>query len=325
LTESLVEVRNLKKYFPITAGILRRKVGDVKAVDGVSFNIRTGETFALVGESGSGKTTTGKTILRLYRPTDGKIIFDGEEISQLKDRQLKKFRRVMQMVYQDPISSLNPRKRVKDILLEPLIIHKIGTPSERYSAVKKILEIVQLGEDYLYRYPHELSGGEKQRVAIGRALILNPKFIVLDEPTSSLDVSVQAKIIHFIKELQKKFKLTYLFISHNLSLVKNISNYVGVMYLGKLIEMGPTNELYRKPLHPYTQALLSAIPVVSDEEEKMKPRKTPIKGEIPNPANPPPGCRFQTRCPFKKEICEKVTPEMIEVRKTYFVSCHLIS
>lgn len=325
MTESLVEVRNLKKYFPITAGILRRKVGDVKAVDGVSFNIRTGETFALVGESGSGKTTTGKTILRLYRPTDGKIIFDGEEISQLKDRQLKKFRRVMQMVYQDPISSLNPRKRVKDILLEPLIIHKIGTPSERYSAVKKILEIVQLGEDYLYRYPHELSGGEKQRVAIGRALILNPKFIVLDEPTSSLDVSVQAKIIHFIKELQKKFKLTYLFISHNLSLVKNISNYVGVMYLGKLIEMGPTNELYRKPLHPYTQALLSAIPVVSDEEEKMKPRKTPIKGEIPNPANPPPGCRFQTRCPFKKEICEKVTPEMIEVRKTYFVSCHLIS
>jgi len=325
LRDDLIEVKELKKYFPITTGILRKKIGDVKAVDGVSFSIRTGETFALVGESGSGKTTTGKTILRLYRPTSGKIIFDGEEISRMKEKQLKKFRKMMQMVYQDPISSLNPRKRVKDILLDPLIIHKIGTPSERYDAVKRMLEIVQLGEDYLYRYPYELSGGEKQRVAIGRVLILNPKFIVLDEPTSSLDVSVQAKIIHFLKELQKKFKLTYLFISHNLSLVRNISNYVGVMYLGKLVEAGSTNELYKRPLHPYTQALLSAIPVVSEEEEKMKIRKVPIKGEIPNPANPPPGCPFQTRCPVKMEICEKVAPNMLEIRKAYFVSCHLIS
>lgn len=325
LGNALVQVERLKKYFPITAGILKRKIGDVKAVDDISFSIVVGETYGLVGESGSGKTTIGKTIVRIYSPTAGKIVFDDQEISHLKETELKAFRRQMQMVFQDPTSSLNPRKRVKDIIMEPLIAHKVGTRSERSMRVRELLDLVRLSADFLYRYPFMLSGGEKQRIGIARALALNPKFLVLDEPTSALDVSVQAKIISFMSRLQRELNLTYLFITHDLSLMRNIATRVGVMYLGNMVEVAPTRELYENPLHPYTKALISAIPVISEEEEALRPQKLPLEGEIPSPVNAPSGCTFHPRCRERFEKCPLIKPEMVEATKGHFVRCHLFS
>jgi oligopeptide transport system ATP-binding protein len=321
----LLKAQGLKKYFPITAGFLGRRVGLIKAVEEVSFEIKEGSTFALVGESGSGKTTVGKTILRLLKPTAGDIIFDGTNLARLSEGELKRWRREIQMVFQDPSSSLNPRRRVVDIVTTPLEVHGIGTRRERLARVRELLDVVELPEKYLYSYPHALSGGEKQRVAIARALALNPRFVVLDEPTSALDVSVQAKILALLARLQQGFGLTYLLISHDLSVVKNFSDYIAVMYLGRIMEMASTEKLFARPLHPYTRALLSAIPVVSEEELKIIPERITLEGEIPSPANVPSGCVFHTRCYVVKDICRVEQPPLVEVESDHKVRCHLFS
>ena len=318
MSQNILEVKNLKKYFPIYKGLLRKKTGEVKAVDDISLSIKKGETVAVVGESGSGKTTFARTLMRFIEPTEGVISFDGQDITSINLNTLKKLRQDMQMVHQDPSSSLNPRKRIKDILAEPLIIHNVGDRKSREKRVRELINIVELPEEFLYRFPHSLSGGQKQRIGIARALALNPKFIVLDEPTSALDVSVQAKIIALLKRLQKEFNLTYLFITHDLSLVRNIADTVYVMYLGSVVERADVETLYTNPRHPYTQSLLSSIPVVSDDEYYMLPKKIPLKGEIPNPSQMPSGCKFHTRCPFKEDICLQSTDlfEMSDGRET---------
>lgn len=320
MTKTLIEVRNLKKYFPIRGGILRRKIGSVKAVDGVNFYIKRGETFGVVGESGCGKTTLGRCLLRLVEPTEGDIYFKVSEpasrvsskegisgepggkvnLSSLKPEKMRKMRRHMQIVFQDPMSSLNPRMLVKDIVGEPLVINKVAKGAELLDKVVGLLEKVGLSRDHLFRYPHEFSGGQRQRICIARALALNPKFIVLDEPTSSLDVSVQAQILNLLKKLQKELGLTYLFISHNLSVIKHMADRVAVMYLGKFVEVADCEAIFRSPMHPYTKALLSAIPS-SDLDVKMEP--VPLKGEVPSPSNPPLGCNFHPRCPQAFKDC----------------------
>jgi oligopeptide/dipeptide ABC transporter ATP-binding protein len=322
---ALLRVEQLKKYFPITAGFLGRQVGQVKAVDEVSFTVPEGQTFALVGESGSGKTTVGKAVIRLIRPTAGDILFDGTNLSAFRERELKSWRRQMQMVFQDPSSSLNPRRRVADIVATPLEVHGINTRRERLVRVQELLNLVELPEKYLYSYPHALSGGQKQRVAIARALALHPRFVVLDEPTSALDVSVQAKILALLARLQRELGLTYLLISHDLSVVKNFSNYVAVMYLGQIMEMAPTEKLFARPLHPYTRALLSAIPVVIEEELKVIPERITLEGEIPSPANAPSGCVFHTRCYTVRDLCQVELPPLVEVESDHQVRCHLLS
>jgi oligopeptide/dipeptide ABC transporter ATP-binding protein len=323
LSSEVLRVNDLKKYFPLYGGVLRRRVGEIKAVDGVSFSTRAGETCALVGESGSGKTTVGKTIVRIYDPTAGTVSFEGRDVTNLSQDELMHVRRKMQMVFQDPTSSLNPRKRVRDIITAPLEIHKVGSNSERLARATELLETVQLSGDYLHRYPYGLSGGEKQRVGLARALALNPSLLVLDEPTSALDVSVQAKTLALLDELQKKLSLTYLFISHNLVLVKNISTTVLVMYYGKLIQSAPTQEIFMYPSHPYTMTLLSSMPVVDTEVD------LPPSGELEHIvdagidlSNPPVGCRFYPRCAFRQKVCEEVYPELREIRKEHLVSCH---
>ncbi len=323
--KALLEVENLKKYFPITEGILNRQVGTIKAVDDVSFTIFEGETFALVGESGSGKTTVGRTIIRIIRPTSGEIWFDGVDLASLSESALKGWRRQMQMVFQDPAASLNPRRRVVDIVASPLEVHGIGTRTERVKRVKELLDVVELPDKYLYSYPHALSGGQKQRVAIARALALHPRFVVLDEPTSALDVSVQAKILALLKQLQGEFRLTYLLVSHDLGVVKNVSDRIAVMYLGKIVEQAPTAALFAKPLHPYTRALLSAIPVVSEEELSVIPEKAILEGEIPSPSRVPPGCGFHTRCYNKRDMCSQNLPHLVEVEADHYVRCHLFT
>jgi len=322
---ALLRVEQLKKYFSITAGFLGRQVGQVKAVDDVSFIVPEGQTSALVGESGSGKTTVGKTVIRLIRPTAGDILFNGMNLSMLREREMKSWRRQMQMVFQDPSSSLNPRRRVADIVATPLEVHGIGTRRERLARVRELLNLVELPEKYLYSYPHALSGGQKQRVAIARALALHPRFVVLDEPTSALDVSVQAKILALLARLQQELGLTYLLISHDLSVVKNFSDYVAVMYLGRIMEMAPTEKLFARPLHPYTQALLSAIPVVSEEELGVIPERITLEGEIPSPANAPSGCVFHTRCYTVRDLCQVELPPLAEVESDHEVRCHLFS
>lgn len=319
----LLRVERLNKSFPITAGFLGRRVGAVKAVDDVSFAIADGQTFALVGESGSGKTTVGKTVLRLLRPTSGDILFDGTNLSMLKEGQLTAWRRQMQMVFQDPASSLNPRRRVADIVATPLEVHRVGNRTERLTRVRELLHLVELPEKYMYSYPHALSGGQKQRVAIGRALALHPRFIVLDEPTSALDVSVQAKILALLAQLQQDMGLTYLLISHDLSVVKYFSEDIAVMYLGKLMEMTSTEELFAQPLHPYTESLLSAIPVVLEEELEVIPERITLEGDIPSPANAPGGCVFHTRCPKVMEVCSEEAPTRVEAKEGHHVWCHL--
>jgi oligopeptide transport system ATP-binding protein len=318
-----VQVRDLKKHYPISSGILRRQTGAVRAVDGVSFEIEAGETFAVVGESGCGKTTLGKTVARLHAPTSGEIRFDGEEIGSLGKRSLKPYRKNIQVVYQDPSSSLNPRRRIGKIIEEPLVVHGIGDGAERRDRVSEVMERVDLPEEFRYRYPNALSGGQKQRVAIARALVLNPKFVVLDEPTSALDVSVQAKFISLLRELQADLGLTYLVISHNLSLVKNIADRIGVMYLGKFMEVAESDALFERSLNPYTEQLLSAIPVVDADESELKPEKIDIRGEPPDPADPPDGCSFHPRCHRVFEACEHVEPELTEDRAGHAVRCLL--
>jgi peptide/nickel transport system ATP-binding protein len=315
----LVEVRNLKKYFPVK-GLLRVK-GYVKAVDGVSFNIERGTTLGLVGESGSGKTTVGKLILRLLEPTSGSVYYDGRDVFKLKGKELKEFRRNAQMVFQDPYSSLNPRMTVFQIIMEPVKVHKIKVDDPE-SFVVKLLYRVGLNETHLYRYPHEFSGGQRQRIAIARVLALRPEFIVLDEPTSALDVSVQAQILELLKDLQRDFNLTYLFISHDLGVVRYMSDYIAVMYLGKIVEYGPAEEVFEKPLHPYTQALFSAIPI-PDPVETRRRKRIKVPGEPPSPINPPPGCRFHPRCPIAKDVCKREEPKLEEVESGHYVACWL--
>jgi oligopeptide/dipeptide ABC transporter ATP-binding protein len=321
MTENLIEVKNLKKYFPIKGGILSRTVEYVKAVDGVDISIKKGETLGLVGESGCGKTTVGRSILRLIEPDTGEIIFDGDDIMKYGRSELRHIRPNMQIVFQDPNSSLDPRMSVKDIIGEPLVINnKNGMDIEK--KIAELLEAVGLNAVDMYRFPHEFSGGQRQRICIARALALNPKFIVLDEPTSALDVSVQSQILNMLEDLQKKLGLTYLFISHNLIVVKYLSDRVAVMYLGKVVELAKTGELFDNPKHPYTQALLSAI-AVPDPGIKRSQRII-LEGDVPTPINPPKGCRFHTRCRYKMDICDKVDPEFKDIGGEHYIACHLM-
>ncbi len=324
MSAALLEVRDLMKVFPLTVGLFRRRVGEVRAVNGVTLDIPQGKTLALVGESGSGKTTLARVLLRLSDPTGGQIRFEGADITSLSEGALRPLRRQMQIVFQDPASSLNPRKRVKDIVSEPLEVHRVGTPRHRLRMVAELLERVELPpQDFLFRYPHTLSGGQRQRVAIARALALHPKFLVLDEPTSALDVSVQAKIVGLFKRLQRELSLTSLFISHDLSLVRNVADTIAVMYLGKIVEVASTAELFRAPSHPYTRALLSTIPVVSDDEKALVPEKITLMGEVPSAARIPSGCAFHPRCYARVAGCERILPELITVGPDHLVRCVL--
>lgn len=318
----LLDVRNLKKYFDIKAGVFQRKVGSVKAVDGVSFTVKKGETLGIVGESGCGKSTAGRTIIRLYEPTDGQIIFKGQDIAKLKEKQLlHTIRKDMQMVFQDPYASLNPRKTLKSILSEPMINHKLYGKKERIEKIEELLEKVGLNPLYMNRYPHEFSGGQRQRIGIARALALNPDLIIADEPVSALDVSIQAQIINLMKDLQNELGVAYLFISHDLSVVRHISDKVAVLYLGKVMEFASKPELFNDPLHPYTQALMSAVPVPKGQKRR---ERIILKGDLPSPANPPQGCVFHTRCPMAKDICREAVPEFKEVKREHFAACHFV-
>nr|WP_237560615.1 oligopeptide/dipeptide ABC transporter ATP-binding protein [Halostella litorea] len=319
----LLSVSGVKKHFNTGGGLLSRSSEPVRAVDGVSFDVAAGETLAVVGESGCGKTTLGKVISRLQKPTEGQIVFDGTDISSLSNRKLRPIRRNLQVVYQDPTSSLNPRRRVKNIVADPLVVHDIGTKAERRERVVEMMELVDLPAEFIHRYPTELSGGQKQRVAIARALILNPKLVVLDEPTSALDVSVQAKVISLLEDLQERLDLTYVVISHDLSLVKNIADRIAVMYLGKFMEVGSSRQLFRNPLNPYTEQLLSAIPVVEGEERAMKPTSVKATGEPPDPIDPPSGCSFHPRCHKSFDACSAVEPCLTEREDGHQVKCLL--
>jgi len=320
-TETLLEVSDLKKHFPIRGGILGRTVGYVYAVDGVSFKIGKGETMGLVGESGCGKTTVGRCILRLIEPTAGEILFEGEDIARIDDKQMIKLRPKMQIVFQDPYASLNPRMTIKDIVGEPMLVNGIAKGLELRRRVLELLVIVGLSEDHMNRFPHEFSGGQRQRIGVARALSLNPEFIVLDEPTSSLDVSVQAQTLNMLQDLQKKLDLTYLFISHNLSVIKHMSEKIAVMYLGKIVEIASKAELFRSQLHPYTQALFAAIPIPDPEISR---ERIVLGGDVPSPVNPPSGCRFNPRCPKMIPVCKEEEPQLVEVRKDHYVACHLV-
>jgi oligopeptide transport system ATP-binding protein len=320
----LLRIENLKKHFPITRGlILQREVGAVKAVDGISFDIVKGETLGLVGESGCGKSTTGLTILRLHDPTDGKVFYRGENLADLPRDRMRRYRRDMQIIFQDPYASLNPRMTVGNIVAEPLEVHGIGNASERRQRVQDLLALVGLNPYFINRYPHEFSGGQRQRIGVARALALEPEFIVCDEPISALDVSIQAQVVNLLQELQTKLGLTYLFIAHDLSMVRHISDRVAVMYLGKIMELAPRDELYNDPLHPYTQALLSAVPIPDPIKERKRQRII-LEGDVPSPANPPSGCQFHTRCPLAVEMCKNVVPEWREVSPKHWVYCHLV-
>jgi len=316
--EKLLEIKKLKKHFNIERGSV------LKAVDGITFDIYKGETFGLVGESGCGKSTAGRAILRLYEATDGEVIFKGEDVHGKKSKkELVKFNRSMQMIFQDPYASLNPRMTVKDIVAEGLDIHKlVKNKAERTARVNELLETVGLNSEHGNRYPHEFSGGQRQRIGIARALAVDPEFIVADEPISALDVSIQAQVVNLLGKLQKERGLTYLFIAHDLSMVKHISDRVGVMYLGNMAEIATSDDLYEDPMHPYTQALLSAIPISDPEVERSRERIL-IEGDLPSPINPPSGCRFRTRCPYVMDVCSQVEPEFKEYKKEHWVACHL--
>ncbi len=318
----LVEVRGLKMHFPILAGVLRRRVGEVKAVDGVSFDILEGETLGLVGESGCGKSTCGRAILRLYDITEGAIRINGRDIARASHAELRKLRPTMQMVFQDPQASLNPRMTVAKIIAEPLDEHTTLSRREKMQRVHELMDAVGLSRDFANRFPHEFSGGQRQRIGIARALALNPKFIVCDEPIAALDVSIQAQVVNLLEDLQEQFGLTYLFISHDLSMVRHIADRVAVMYLGKVVELAPREPLYSAPLHPYTQALLSAVPE-PDPSVRSTTERIILEGDVPSPANPPEGCNFSTRCPRVMDICRRQEPEFREAAAGHFVACHL--
>ncbi len=318
----LLEVKNLKMYFPITQGIIiQRHVGDVKAVDGLDFFIRRGETLGLVGESGCGKSTTGRAILQLYRPTAGQVLYESSDLCKMKGEPLRKMRRKMQMIFQDPYASLNPRMTVGNIIGEPMEIHNLAKGKEKQEKVQHLLEIVGLNPYMANRYPHEFSGGQRQRVGVARALAVEPEFIVCDEPISALDVSIQAQIINLLEELQSQFHLTYLFIAHDLSVVRHISDRVAVMYLGKVVELATRDELYFKPMHPYTKALLSAVPI-PDPFVEGKRERIILTGDVPSPVNPPSGCHFHTRCPIAIDICKQVDPEFKDHGDLHWAACH---
>ena len=320
----LLNVRGLKMHFPITKGIIfQRQVGAIKAVDGIDFELYRGETLGLVGESGCGKSTTGRAILQLYRPTAGEVIFEGTDLVNVKGEDLRKMRRRMQMIFQDPYASLNPRMTVGSIIGEPLEVHNIGAnKKERQERVQELLKIVNLNPYFINRYPHEFSGGQRQRIGIARALAVNPAFIVCDEPISALDVSIQAQIINLLEDLQEEFGLTYLFIAHDLSVVRHISDRIAVMYLGKIVELAGRDELYADPKHPYTQALLSAVPIPDPTIENQRQRII-LEGDVPSPANPPKGCHFSTRCPRVMDICRQEEPPFKEYEGGHYVACFL--
>lgn len=322
MTETLLQVRDLKKHFPITGGVFGKKVGDVKAVDGLTFEVRRGETLGLVGESGCGKSTTGRLLLRLLDPTEGSVLFENKEVTRLSKEELRRLRREMQMVFQDPYASLNPRHTVEKILEEPLIVHGIGNKAERKKRVEEILEVVGLSSYHAKRYPHQFSGGQRQRIGIARALMTRPKLIIADEPVSALDVSIQSQVLNLLEDLQEEFGLTYIFIAHDLGVVRHISDRVGVMYLGRIVELTTSEKLYEKPLHPYTEVLLSAVPVPDPE---MRKEAKLLEGEIPSPSNPPKGCAFHTRCHACMDICKQTRPELKEVEEGHFVACHLFN
>ncbi|MCJ7701695.1 MAG: ATP-binding cassette domain-containing protein [Anaerolineales bacterium] len=320
----LVQVKNLKKYFPINRGILiQRRIGEIKAVDGVDFEIYKGETLGLVGESGSGKTTIGRTLLRLHEPTSGQIIFEDRDFLQVEAKELRDMRRRMQMIFQDPYASLNPRMTIGAIIGEPLEVHDGLKGDKKNKRVQDLLELVGINPALINRYPHEFSGGQRQRIGVARALALNPDLIVCDEPIASLDVSIQAQVVNLLEDLQNEFQLTYLFIAHDLSMVRHISDRMAVMYLGKFMELASGAEISSNPLHPYTQALMSAIPV-PDPEIEEKRQRTILEGDIPSPAHPPNGCNFNTRCPLAIEICFQTDPEFKEVAPGHSVACHLV-
>ncbi|NTU77824.1 MAG: dipeptide ABC transporter ATP-binding protein [Chloroflexales bacterium] len=317
--DMLIEVDNLVKYFPIKGGLLRRTIAQVKAVDGVSFAVRRGETLGLVGESGCGKTTTGRTILRLEQPTGGKVIFDGKDVFAAPSSQLKALRRDMQIIFQDPYSSLDPRVTIGESIAEGLVIHNLGSPKERVAKVRQMLAKVGLHPSHMQRFPHEFSGGQRQRIGIARALVMEPKLIVCDEPVSALDVSIQSQVLNLLRRLQGEFGLTYLFIAHNLSVVEHISDRVGVMYLGKLVELADREDLFRDPKHPYTRALISAIPI---PDPTIRRERIILQGDVPSPVNPPSGCRFHPRCWLARDICRQVDPPFEEKASGHWAACH---
>ncbi len=320
MQEALLEVKQLKKHFPIEGGVLKQQIGTVKAVDGVTFTLHKGETFGLVGESGCGKSTTGRMLMRLLEPSEGEVLFDGKEMTTLNKKDLRHLRKDIQMVFQDPFASLNPRHTVEKIIEEPLIVHKLGSKAERKRRVKELLEIVGLSSYHAKRYPHQFSGGQRQRIGIARALAVNPKLIIADEPVSALDVSIQAQVLNLLEDLQKELGLTYLFIAHDLGVVRHISDRVGVMYLGRIVEMADSEKLYLDSKHPYTQALLSAVPVPDPEYGKDR---IILTGDVPSPSNPPSGCPFHTRCPKAMDVCSSVVPEFKEVEPGHHTACHL--
>lgn len=322
-SETILEVSNLKMHFPIKAGIMQKTVGHVKAVDGISFKMKKGETLGIVGESGCGKSTLGRTIIRLYKPTEGRIHFNNQDITSVREGDLRKsVRREMQMIFQDPFASLNPRKTLETSIMEPLKTHQIGGQGERKEKVEDLLNTVGLDPSYANRYPHEFSGGQRQRIGIARALALNPELMIADEPVSALDVSIQAQIINLMEDLQEEFNLTYLFISHDLGVVRHISDRVGVMYLGNMMELADKYDLYKEPMHPYTQALMSAVPVPR-KKGYAKRERIILSGDLPSPSNPPKGCVFHTRCPAAMDVCKQQVPKFQEVQPNHYVACHL--
>lgn len=323
--ETLVQIRDLKMHFPITQGIIiQRRIGEVRAVDGLSFDVIRGETLGLVGESGCGKSTTGRAILQLYRPTAGEVYFEGKSLTKMKGEQLRRMRRRMQMIFQDPYASLNPRMTVGDIIGEPLAVHSLAKGQGRRERVQELLRIVGLNPYFVNRYPHEFSGGQRQRIGVARALAVQPDFIICDEPISALDVSIQAQIINLLEELQREYNLTYMFIAHDLAVVRHISDRIAVMYLGKIVELTGRDELYDNPLHPYTQALLSAIPIPDPLVEEQRQRVI-LEGDVPSPSAPPVGCNFNTRCPEVMDICREQEPEFVDVAGEHWVACFRVN
>ena len=320
MQKPILEVKGLKKYFDIQGGVFGRKVGEVKAVDGLSFKVYPGEILGIVGESGCGKSTTGKTILRLIEPTEGEIKFEGQDITKLSEKEMRELRKDMQIIFQDPFASLNPRHTVEKIIGEPLLVHGMKDAKERKKRVRELLKVVGLDDYHATRYPHQFSGGQRQRIGIARALANNPKLIIADEPVSALDVSVQSQILNLMEELRDEFNLTYIFIAHDLSVVKHISDRVAVMYLGNIVEMANKEDLYEEPKHPYTKALLSAVPLPDPD---VKRDRIILKGDVPSPSNPPMGCPFHTRCKEAMDICKEVKPTLQESSDNHLVACHL--